>query len=125
MLSFGVFWMRRAKLPGFANNSEKNGMAWDPTKQMWHFALLMFYAVQQTSPTFFVIFLLRKRSDKPLDDIIAEFFDRNQALASEVRRRTEQCERYTQYLKKHGLYETEEDRLLAQSKALKEKWGWS
>lgn len=73
----------------------------------------------------FCDFFAQKLSDKPLDDIIAGFFDRNQALASEVQRRTEQCERYTQYLKKHGLYETEEDRLLAQSKALKEKWGWS
>ncbi|KFG77888.1 phosphotransferase enzyme family protein [Metarhizium anisopliae] len=73
----------------------------------------------------FCDFFAQKRLDKPLDDVIAEFFDRNQALASEVQRRTEQCERYTQYLKKHGLYETEEDRLLAQSKALKEKWGWS
>lgn len=73
----------------------------------------------------FCDFFAQKRSDKPLDDIIAEFFDRNQALASEVQHQTEQCERYTQYLKKHDLYETEEDRLLAQLNALKEKWGWS
>jgi hypothetical protein len=43
----------------------------------------------------------------------------------EVQRRAEHCERYTEYLMKNGLYETEVDKLLAASKALKAKWGWS
>jgi len=73
----------------------------------------------------FCDFFAQKDSDKHLDDIISDFFSRNLALASEVQHRAEQCERYTLYLKEHGLYETEEDKLLAQSKALKEKWGWS
>jgi len=73
----------------------------------------------------FCDFFARKLSDKDLDDIISDFFDRNQELASEAQRRAEHCERYTQYLKENGLHETEADKLLAASKALKEKWGWS
>ena len=57
--------------------------------------------------------------------MISEFFDDHPALASEADRRAEQCERYTQYLKSHDLYETDLDKLLAESKALKEKYGWS
>ncbi|KAJ4854610.1 phosphotransferase enzyme family domain-containing protein [Trichoderma breve] len=70
-------------------------------------------------------FFAQKDSDKHLDDIISDFFSKHLTLASEVQHRAKQCERYTLYLKEHGLYETEEDRLLAQSKALKDKWGWS
>ncbi|KAG8415537.1 hypothetical protein J3459_012025 [Metarhizium acridum] len=35
----------------------------------------------------FCDFSARKDSDKPLDDMVAEFFDGNEALASEVQRR--------------------------------------
>ncbi|KEZ43681.1 hypothetical protein SAPIO_CDS4297 [Scedosporium apiospermum] len=73
----------------------------------------------------FCDFFAQKLSEKHLDDIMSDFFDRNQELASEAQRRAEHCERYTQYLKENGLYETESDKLLAASKALKEKWGWS
>ncbi|UKZ78686.1 hypothetical protein TrVFT333_006432 [Trichoderma virens FT-333] len=73
----------------------------------------------------FCDFFAQKDSDKHLDDTISEFFNNHPALALEVQHRAEQCERYTLYLKKHGLYETEVDKLLAESQALKEKWGWS
>ncbi|KAL7919360.1 hypothetical protein ACQKWADRAFT_315706 [Trichoderma austrokoningii] len=63
-------------------------------------------------------------SDKHLGGMMTDFFGKNPALASEAQYRAEQCARYTLHLKEHGLYETEEDRLLAQSTALKEKWGW-
>ncbi|KAM4057680.1 phosphotransferase enzyme family protein [Hirsutella rhossiliensis] len=72
----------------------------------------------------FCDFFAPKLSNKHLDDMMAEFFNEHQTLALEVQRRAEHCERYTQYLKKHGLYETEVDKLLAASKALKEKWDW-
>ncbi|KAI1496264.1 phosphotransferase enzyme family protein [Biscogniauxia marginata] len=73
----------------------------------------------------FCDYFARKLSDKHLDDMVSEFFNEHQSLALEVQRRAEQCERYTQYLKMNGLYETELDKLLAASKALKAKWGWS
>lgn len=73
----------------------------------------------------FCDFFAPRLSEQTLDDMISEFFDEHQTLASEAQRRAGQCERYTQYLKKHGLYETELDKLLAASAALKEKWGWS
>lgn len=73
----------------------------------------------------FCDFFAQKDSDKHLDDIISDFFSKHPTLASEVQHRAEQCERYTLYLKEHGLYETEADKLLAQSQALKAKWGWS
>ncbi|KPM42445.1 hypothetical protein AK830_g4120 [Neonectria ditissima] len=73
----------------------------------------------------FCDFFAQKLSDKHIDDMVSEFFNKHKALAVEVQRRAEQCERYTQYLKKNGLYETEEEKLLAASKALKAKWGWS
>ncbi|POR37843.1 Uncharacterized protein TPAR_01976 [Tolypocladium paradoxum] len=73
----------------------------------------------------FYDFFAQKLSDKHVDDMVSEFFNEHQALALEVQRRAEQCERYSQYLKKNGLYETEVDKLLAASKALKAKWGWS
>ncbi|KAK2469515.1 hypothetical protein H9L39_18786 [Fusarium oxysporum f. sp. albedinis] len=69
-------------------------------------------------------FFAQKLSDKNLDDMVSEFFNENQAAALEAQRRAEQCERYTQYLRENGLYETEMDKLLAESKALKAKWGW-
>ncbi|KAM5344703.1 hypothetical protein ACJ41O_010565 [Fusarium nematophilum] len=73
----------------------------------------------------FCDFFAPKLSDKHLDDMLSEFFSQHQDLALEVQRRAEHCERYTQYLKDNGLHETEADKLLAASKALKAKWGWS
>lgn len=69
--------------------------------------------------------LAPRLSGKPLDDMVSEFFHENPTVEIEVHQRIEQCERYGAYLKKNGLYETVADRLLAQSAALKEKWGWS
>ncbi|ROT34542.1 kinase-like protein [Sodiomyces alkalinus F11] len=73
----------------------------------------------------FCNFIAQKQSDKPVDELISEFFKQNLALALEVQVRAEQCERYTEYLKRNRLYETDVDRLLAESRALKAKWGWS
>ncbi len=73
----------------------------------------------------FYEFFANKLSDDDLDATVSEFFNKHQSLASEVQRRTEQCERYTRYLRTNGLYETKLDKLFAESKALKEKWGWS
>lgn len=70
-------------------------------------------------------FFSGKLSSKPLDDAICKFFDDHPDLAEEAQRRVVHCERYGEYLKENGLYETENDTLLAQSKALKEKWGWA
>ncbi|KAF5017837.1 hypothetical protein F66182_10208 [Fusarium sp. NRRL 66182] len=72
----------------------------------------------------FCDFLAQTLSDKPLDDMISEFFTQHEELAKVAQRQTEYCERYTQYLERNGLYETEADELLAKSKALKEKLGW-
>ncbi|RMJ07388.1 hypothetical protein CDV36_013005 [Fusarium kuroshium] len=69
-------------------------------------------------------FFAQKLLDKSFDDSVSEFFNNNQQAALEAQNRAEQCERYTQYLKDNGLYETETDKLLAESKALKAKWGW-
>ncbi|RSL49711.1 hypothetical protein CEP54_012291 [Fusarium duplospermum] len=69
-------------------------------------------------------FFDQKLLDKSFDDSVSEFFNDNQAAALEAQRRAEQCERYTKYLEENGLYETETDKLLAESKALKAKWGW-
>lgn len=69
-------------------------------------------------------FLAEKFLDKTLDDSVSEFFIENPAAALEAQRRAEQCERYTEYLSENGLYETKADKLLAESKALKAKWGW-
>ncbi|EEU37168.1 uncharacterized protein NECHADRAFT_78356 [Fusarium vanettenii 77-13-4] len=69
-------------------------------------------------------FLAPKILDKSLNDSVSKFFNENQVAALEAQRRAEQCERYTEYLRENGLYETETDRLLAESKALKAKWGW-
>ncbi|KAL9561603.1 hypothetical protein ACKAV7_014159 [Fusarium commune] len=59
-----------------------------------------------------------------LDDVVSEFFDAHPKLASHAQRQAQRCERYTQHLKEKGLYETEIDKLLAESKALKAKHGW-
>lgn len=68
---------------------------------------------------------LAKPSDEDLDVAISEFFDNHPSLASEVQHRVEQCERYTQFLKMNGLYETKLDKLLAKAKELDAKWGWT
>ncbi|KND90594.1 hypothetical protein TOPH_04865 [Tolypocladium ophioglossoides CBS 100239] len=73
----------------------------------------------------FCDFFAQKLSDKPLDDMISNYFNGQEALALEARRRAEQCERYAQYLKKHGLYETRLEKWLAKSKEFKLKWGWT
>jgi hypothetical protein len=70
-------------------------------------------------------FFAGKLSGEPLDDAISKFFDDHPDLAEEAQRRVVHCDRYGEYLKENGLYETEMDRLLAQSKAFKEKWGWA
>ncbi|KAJ3466657.1 hypothetical protein MRS44_004221 [Fusarium solani] len=69
-------------------------------------------------------FLAEKLLDKSFDDAVSEFFKQSQAAALEAQRRAEECERYREYLRENGLYETETDKLLAESKALKAKWGW-
>lgn len=66
-----------------------------------------------------------KLSNKPFDEVISEFYNEHDALALEVQRRARHSERYTQYLKDHNLFGSRLDRLLAESKALKEKWNWS
>ena len=91
----------------------------------------------ETNKVFYIAHVLRRPTDvaeifcalaaqgkpnTPLDELIADFFDHNQALALEARRRTEQCKKYTQYLKDNGLHETDLDRLLARSEALKATW---
>lgn len=73
----------------------------------------------------FCDFFVPKLYEKPLDDVMSEFFGQHQTLMLEVQRRAKHCERYTQYLKEQGLYETQLSKLLAESKALKEKWNWS
>lgn len=97
-------------------------------------------AMSQTDMSFFVAHVLRRPTDvtdifcdffapklyeKSLDDTITEFFAQHQTLALEVQRRAKHYERYTQYLKENGLYETNMDRLLAESQAFKKKWNWS
>lgn len=73
----------------------------------------------------FCDFFAPKLCGRPLDYAISDFFNNHQALAVEAQRRAEHCERYTAYLRENGLYETRADKLLAVSKALKAKWGWS
>ncbi|RKK11075.1 hypothetical protein BFJ66_g16731 [Fusarium oxysporum f. sp. cepae] len=68
--------------------------------------------------------VINNLSDGNLDDVVSEFFSEHPTLALDAERRAERCERYTQYLKENGLYETELDKILAESKALKEKYGW-
>lgn len=120
--------------------SKINGLC-DQLNKEWHDPLSASEsAISQTDMAFCVAHILRRPTDladvfcvflvprlysKPLDELISEFFYHHQTLAVEVQRRAEHCERYTQYLKEQGLYETELDKLLAVSKALKEKWNWS
>lgn len=66
-----------------------------------------------------------KPSGEDLDAAVSDFFNNHQSLASEVQHRAEQCERYTQFLRTNGLYETELDKLLAKAKELEAKWGWT
>lgn len=63
-------------------------------------------------------------SENNLDDVVSEFFDENPELSLHAQRQAQRCERYTQHLKENGLYETEIDKILAESKALKAKHGW-
>ncbi|KAH8821747.1 phosphotransferase enzyme family protein [Xylogone sp. PMI_703] len=95
--------------------------------------------IVQTDMAFYVAHMLRcptdatdifyeffaKSSDEDLDAVISNFFSNHQSLASEVQHRAEQCERYTQFLKTNGLYETDLDRLLAKGKELEAKWDWT
>ncbi|EFX06193.1 hypothetical protein CMQ_6514 [Grosmannia clavigera kw1407] len=69
--------------------------------------------------------LAPRLSGRPLDDVVSEFFDENPEAEQEVQQRLQQCERYREYLKENGLYETTRDRALAESKAVKKTWGWS
>lgn len=69
-------------------------------------------------------FLAEKLLDKSFDDSVSEFFNEDQAATLEAQHRAEQYERYTKYLKENGFFETETDKLLAESKALKAKWDW-
>lgn len=70
-------------------------------------------------------FFAGKLSDEPLEGAISKFFDDHPDLAEEAQRQVVQCKRYAEYLEENGLYETELSRLLAQSKAFKEKMGWA
>ncbi|KAG5764435.1 hypothetical protein H9Q72_007480 [Fusarium xylarioides] len=63
-------------------------------------------------------------SEDNLDNVVSEFFDKHPKLALDAQRQAQMCERYTQYLKENGLYETEIDKILSESKALKAKHGW-
>lgn len=122
------------------DKKSKNNQLCNQLKEEWYGPLGASEAVSQTDMAFFVAHVLRRPTDvtdifcdffvprlyeKPLDDVMSEFFDQHQTLALEVQRRAKHCERYTQHLKERGLYETELDKLLAASKALKEKWDWS
>ncbi|UNI19823.1 hypothetical protein JDV02_005973 [Purpureocillium takamizusanense] len=64
-------------------------------------------------------------SNRPIDEVISEFFDEHEALALEVQRRARHSERYTQYLKDHNLYGSRLERLQAHGEALKKKYNWS
>ena len=68
--------------------------------------------------------VIRHLSDGNLDDVISDFFHDHPTLALDAQRQAKRCERYTQYLKDNGLYETELDKILAESKAIKAKYGW-
>lgn len=69
--------------------------------------------------------LAPRLSGRPVDDVVTEYFHENLTAQKEVQQRLEDCEQYSAYLKRNGLYETATDRLLAESKALKKTWGWS
>ncbi|KAF5988315.1 phosphotransferase enzyme family protein [Fusarium bulbicola] len=68
--------------------------------------------------------VIRHLSEDNLDDVVSEFFDEHPELTLHAQRQAQRCERYTQYLKENGLYETEIDKILAESKALKAKYDW-
>lgn len=68
-------------------------------------------------------FLTGTPADTPVDDLVSDFFNNHQDLLREAQRRAAHCQRYAEYLKENGLYETELDRLLAASAALKAKLG--
>ncbi|KAI8722685.1 APH domain-containing protein [Fusarium sp. LHS14.1] len=119
-------------------NSKENGL-WKQLSNEWYGQSVASKSEDQTDMAFCVAHVLRRPADateifedflapkfldKGLDDSVSEFFRENQAAALEAQRRVEQCERYTEYLRENGLYETETDRLLAESKAFKAKWGW-
>ncbi|CRK18997.1 hypothetical protein BN1723_011735, partial [Verticillium longisporum] len=69
----------------------------------------------------FHAFWTQRDAGKHIDDLISDYFNENQALSAEAQRRAEQCEHYTNSLKMKGLYETDIDRLLAESRALTAK----
>ncbi|KJZ76623.1 hypothetical protein HIM_03959 [Hirsutella minnesotensis 3608] len=73
----------------------------------------------------FCDYFAASKSEKSLEDQISDFFEKRPSLALEAQRRVKHSERYASYLKEQGRYETDIDALLAASKALKEKWGWS
>ncbi|RSL45910.1 hypothetical protein CEP53_010550 [Fusarium sp. AF-6] len=100
---------------------EQLGREW--TKLKW-FCVAHVLRRPADATEIFEDFFAQKLLDKGFDDSVSDFFNNNQQAALEAQRRAEQCERYTQYLKDNGLYETETDKLLAESKALKAKWGW-
>lgn len=61
---------------------------------------------------------------KSADDVVTDFFRRDNASMSRVLYQAEQCKRYTQHLKDHGLYETDLEKVFAESDELKKKFGW-
>ncbi|POR38781.1 Uncharacterized protein TPAR_01018 [Tolypocladium paradoxum] len=70
----------------------------------------------------FYDFFAPKLYDRPIEDVKAVFFGENEAFAVEVQRRVEQSQKYTQYLKDHGLYVVNEEKLwLAKAKAFREE----
>jgi hypothetical protein len=119
-------------------NSKANGL-WEQLGKEWYGQSADGKTKDQTDMAFCVVHVLRRPADateifedflaeklldKSFDDAVSEFFKQSQAAALEAQRRAEECERYREYLRENGLYETETDKLLAESKALKAKWGW-
>ncbi|KAL6361100.1 hypothetical protein LRP88_04562 [Fusarium phalaenopsidis] len=119
-------------------NSKANGL-WEQLGKEWYGQSADGKMKDQTDMAFCVVHVLRRPADateifedflaeklldKSFDDAVSEFFKQSQAAALEAQRRAEECERYSEYLRENGLYETETDKLLAESKALKAKWGW-
>ncbi|RSL87737.1 hypothetical protein CDV31_016200 [Fusarium ambrosium] len=108
---------------------EQLGREWygtDKSKDQTDMAFCVAHVLRRPADAteIFEDFFAQKLLDKSFDDSVSDFFNNNQEAALEAQCRAEQCERYTQYLKDNGLYETETDKLLAESKALKVKWGW-
>ncbi|KND88481.1 hypothetical protein TOPH_06888 [Tolypocladium ophioglossoides CBS 100239] len=70
----------------------------------------------------FYAFFAPKLYNVPIKDVKAEFFKENAVFAEEAQRRADRSQKYTQYLKDHGLYVVNEKKLwLAKSKAFREK----